>query len=343
MKNIWLHTVRVYISIGLFFYYKQIIVVKENPIPKNKPLLFLSNHQNALIDALLIATTSGRFSYFLTRASVFKGNIVSKLLHSVNMLPVYRVRDGWSTITKNNFIFKTCTEKLKKNEAVALFPEGSHHINRTVRPLSKGFTRIIFDSLSVYPDLDLQLVPIGINYKHGTTFGDSVALYYGKPISAKKLVTNFSNEEMINLRNTIQEKIKNLTTHIDNLAYCEIIEKLNDLQVDFLNPKAVNNCIDTNFQQCEMEPKQTKNWLKQFFVGLLVFNLFLPFVIWRYYIKPKIDEVEFIATFRFAIAITLVPFWLIVVSVVLAYNFGFFYVITYILIVIIIALLSVKL
>lgn len=127
--------VRVYLSMGLFFYYKKISVVKEEGIPKNKPILLLSNHQNALIDALLIATTSGRFSYFLTRASVFKKKLVSKLLYSVNMLPVYRVRDGWSTISKNNYIFKTCTQKLKNNEAVALFPEGNHHINRSVRPI----------------------------------------------------------------------------------------------------------------------------------------------------------------------------------------------------------------
>ena len=194
MKKLWLHTVRIYLSVGLFFYYKKIKVVKEASIPKNTPILFMSNHQNALIDALLIATTSGRFSYFLTRAAVFKKAFVSKLLHSVNMLPVYRVRDGWSTITKNNFIFKTCTEKLKNNQSVALFPEGSHHINRTVRPLSKGFTRIVFEALNIHPNLDLQMVPIGLNFKEGTTFGDSVSIYYGEPIAAKSMVKEFLNK-----------------------------------------------------------------------------------------------------------------------------------------------------
>src|SRR5690606_5992673 len=121
-------------------------------------------------------------------------------LHSVNMLPVYRVRDGWSTISKNNYIFKTCTEKLKQNQTVSLFPEGNHHINRTVRPLSKGFTRIIFETLNSYPNLDLQVVPIGLNYLEGTTYGDSVALHYGSPISAKSMVSEFSNEEISALR-----------------------------------------------------------------------------------------------------------------------------------------------
>jgi 1-acyl-sn-glycerol-3-phosphate acyltransferase len=343
LKKIWLHTVRIYLTIGLFFYYKKIVVVKESQIPKNKPLLFLSNHQNALIDALLIATTSGRFSYFLTRASVFKKPLVSKLLHSVNMLPVYRVRDGWSTISNNNYIFKTCTEQLKNNQVVALFPEGNHHKNRTVRLLSKGFTRIIFETLSTYPDLDLQLVPIGINYKEGSTFGDSVALFYGTPIPAKSMVSDFSNEEIVVLRQTIQKKIKGLTTHIESDVYPEIIEKLNVLHVDFLNPKSVNTCIQSNFQKCETMPRETKNWIKKFFTGLLILNLFLPVIIWIYYIKTKIDEVEFIATFRFAIAITLVPIWIVLCCFLLAFNFGFMFGIAYFLSVLLITLLSVKL
>lgn len=318
-------------------------MVKEKNIPINKPILFLSNHQNALIDALLIAATSGRFSYFLTRASVFKKPLVSKLLHSVNMLPVYRVRDGWSTISKNNYIFKTCTDKLKTNQAVAIFPEGNHHINRTVRPLSKGFTRIIFETLSSYPDLDLQLVPIGLNYKEGTTFGDSVALYYGSPISAKSLVSQFSNEEIIALRQTIKNQIKGLTTHIDHAVYDKTIAKLKALNVDYLNPIAVNRCIESNFETCETAPKQTVNWMKRFFKGLLILNLLGPFIIWKYAIKPKIEEVEFIATFRFALAITLVPFWIVLHGVIIALNFGIFYLATYLVSTFIVALLSVKL
>lgn len=328
---------------GLFFYYKKIIVVKEEAIPKNKPILFVSNHQNALIDALLIATTSGRFSYFLTRAGVFKKPLVSKLLHSVNMLPVYRVRDGWSTISKNNFIFKTCTEKLKQNQTVSLFPEGNHHINRTVRPLSKGFTRIIFETLNSYPNLDLQVVPIGLNYLEGTTYGDSVALHYGSPISAKSMVSEFSKEEISALRQVIQNKIKGLTTHIESAVYDETITKLNALNVDYLNPKAVNKCIESNFKNCDARPKQAKSWLKQIFKILLILNMIVPFAIWKYSIRPKIQEVEFIATFRFALCITLVPLWILILFVIFTLNFGVFYGLAYVLTSLLIALISVKL
>ena len=77
LKQVWLHIVRAYLKLGLFFYFKKMHVVGTKNIPKSKPVLFLSNHQNALLDALIIATKCGRFSYFLTRASVFKKPITS--------------------------------------------------------------------------------------------------------------------------------------------------------------------------------------------------------------------------------------------------------------------------
>ena len=76
MKKIWLYSVRSYVSIGMFFYFKRIDVFGFENIPKDKPVLFLGNHQNALLDPLLIAIKCGRFSFFLTRAGVFKKPLV---------------------------------------------------------------------------------------------------------------------------------------------------------------------------------------------------------------------------------------------------------------------------
>jgi 1-acyl-sn-glycerol-3-phosphate acyltransferase len=185
LKSLWLHFIRIYIRLGLFFYYKEIKLVNVESVPKTGAVMFLGNHQSALMDALFIAAKSGRFTYFLTRASVFQNVIIEKILRSLLMIPVYRVRDGWNKISKNNAIFKDCGELLGQNNALSLFPEGNHNIKRMVRPLSKGFTRIIHEALDQYPDLELNLVPVGFNYKHAEKFGDSVSLYFGNPITLK--------------------------------------------------------------------------------------------------------------------------------------------------------------
>lgn len=343
MKQIWLHSVRFYIKLGLFFYFKKIKVVNAENIPKDKPVLFLSNHQNALLDALLIATKCGRFSYFLTRASVFKNPIISKLLKSLCMLPVYRIRDGWSNLTNNHSIFNSCTTLLHQNEAVVVFPEGSHNLNRTVRPLSRGFTRIVFDTFEKYPETDLQLVPVGLNFINAKNFVDSTSIYFGEPIAAKSFVSDNRNAAVMKLKLSIQSQISKLTTHIPTEGYEQTIKKLDALNMDYLDPIEINKCIASDFKDCEAKPKSHIKWIRSIFKFLLIINILLPYLVWKFIAQPKIKEIEFTSTFRFAIAITLVPLYVLIFVFVLFALFGIKTAMLYLFCVLGLALFAVKL
>lgn len=343
MKQIWLHSVRVYIRLGLWFYFKRIKVVNATSVPKTGAVLFLANHQNALLDALLIAIKNGRFCYFLTRASVFKNPLISKILKSLLMLPVYRIRDGWSNLSKNNAIFRKSAKLLNEDKAIVIFPEGSHNIRRTVRPLSKGFTRIIFESFDHCPGLQLQLVPVGLNYVHADKFGDSASLYFGTPIWITSEDLKNVNKATICLRKTIFDSLGQLTTHIDTDHYETTLEKLNELNVDFLDPESVNRCIASKFKQCETSQSSNIFMLKRIFKFLLILGLLVPFVIWKWNIQPKIKEIEFMSTFRFAIAITLVPIYILTLFIVLLFLVSFKWALFYVLGVIALALLAIKL
>lgn len=322
MKKIWLISVRSYIKFALFFYYRRIIVKNIEQVPKNQPVLFVSNHNNALIDALLIVTQSGRLSYFLTRASVFKKPFVNWLLRSLNMLPVYRVRDGWGSISNNTAIFESCSFHLNQNEAVALFPEGNHHMNRTVRPLSKGFTRIVFETLEQYPACDLKIIPIGLNFEQLDAFADSVSLYFGTPISANAYLQHEVLIETKRLKKDVWRAITHLTTHIPAADYDETIQKLQSVHADFLNPDAVRVCVESDFTACEFAKKQQPIFIKAIFKFLMLILLIGPYAIWKLVAEPKIKEVEFVATFRFGMVITLVPIWMLSVMLVLILTLG---------------------
>jgi len=343
LKKLWLHSVRMYVRIGLFFYFKRIEIHGVDNVPKNKALLLLGNHQNALLDALLIATKCGRFSYYLTRAAVFKKPLVSKLLKSLRMLPVYRIRDGWSNLSNNNAIFETCTNVLSNKEAVVIFPEGSHNLARRVRPLSKGFTRIVFDTLEKHPELDLQLVPVGLNFVNATQFPDSAAMYFGEAISANSFVSENRNQSVVNLKERIKFELGELTTNIPEDNYEEVLTKLDVLHVNYLKPKEVNTCIQSNFENCIYKSKGSNQFIKPLFKSLLIISVFIPYLIWRFLVKPKIKEPEFIATFRFAMALTLVPIYLIISAIILFLITSISVVLIYLLIVLLAALLAVKL
>lgn len=325
MKEKGYHIFRAYIKISLYLFHKKIEVSGLENIPKYKPVLFLPNHQNALIDALLIGVDCNRDSYFLTRSDVFKNTFFKRLFTSFKMIPVYRIQDGRGSLKNNEAVFKRCANLLCDNNAVLLFPEANHNLLRRVRPLSKGFTRILFAALEKDPNLDLQIVPVGVNYKEATHFPDKAGIYFGEPISVQKLYNpkNLPNS-ILKIKTTVSAKLKTLTTHIDSeLNYDAIISKLDIENVNFLNPEAVNKRVEelTAIDKVEARIKK-KGLLSNLARG--IFNVFnLPIVLlWRKIIKPKVPEAEFIGTFRFVFSLLAFPLYygLLYVSVGFLWN-----------------------
>ncbi len=203
------------LAFGLYAYHSKIEIHGFDTIPKNKPVLFLPNHQNALLDTLLVAVKCNRKPYFLTRSDIFGNVVLNALFKYVHMIPVYRLRDGRDKLAKNHEVFDTCAKLLERGEAITIFPEANHNLKRRVRPLSKGFTRLLLRALELSPELDIQIVPVGMNYKHALHFPDSVALRYGKPIAVQEL---FDKNDLLGstnkIKDTVEAQLKILTTHI---------------------------------------------------------------------------------------------------------------------------------
>ena len=110
MKKIWYLFVKFYMRLGFAFYFKRIQVSGVQNIPKKKAVLFVANHQNALVDPLLIGALTPRELNFLTRADVFDKPFIRMLLSTVNMLPIYRIKDGRNNLSKNEEVFEKCHE-----------------------------------------------------------------------------------------------------------------------------------------------------------------------------------------------------------------------------------------
>ena len=339
----WLYSVRLYLKVALWFYYNKIVVVKKREIPKKVPIMFLGNHQNALLDALLIAVSTDRFCYFLTRASVFQNKILTRALKSLRLIPIYRIRDGWSSLSNNAAVFENCTELLHRNEALALFPEGNHSLKRTVRPLSKGFTRIIFETLDKYPETDLELIPVGVNYQNATVFGDTATVYFGEPFRAKSVISEDKNESVQDLKAKVHGELQKLTTHIPNDSYDATLKMLEKHRISYLDPIQVNKVISNEKINFKIKTAKKPFPLKPIFKLLLAVLLLGPYLVWRLVVKPRVASPEFTGTFRFAIGISLVPLWIIFISLILVLNFGWLLGGLYFFLVLLVSILCVKL
>lgn len=319
MKEIWYQFMRKIVHVGLIFYHKKIKIYGTENIPKNGPVLFVSNHPNALIDPLIIKTGITRDLYVLTRAGVFKNNFIAKLFDSFKMIPIYRKRDGLSTISKNEAIFDRCFDVLNDKKSILIFPEGSHSLLRKVRPLSKGFTRIIFGAYEKYPNLNFQVVPIGLNYHNPTKYPDSVAIYFGKPITAKD---HYNADDLFSsidsLKKITQQQMQKLTTHIEgnHKTYENTLEKLKALNADFTNPIKTNSLIE-KLNQTDTVPQNSSAKKRKNLLYYLVFiNSLIPWLVWKK-LKKGIKEREFISTFRYAIGMSLFPLYYIIQSIII--------------------------
>lgn len=344
MKNIWYYIMRFYIKCGLFFLHKEITVYGKENIPKKGALLFIGNHQNALIDAILIPTTTKRKIHFLARASAFKNKPISKFLSSLNMIPVYRIRDGIKTIEKNHQVFDQCVELLHQEKAVEIFAEGEHHLKRKVLPFKKGFARIISSALQKYPNLKIQIVPVGINYDSRLNFPASVSLHYGQPILANDYIdTTNTDLRFSKIINKVSLELKKLTVHVeDDKNYDDIIFKSNKLNIDYTNPLEANKLIK-NIDSISLKSGDKKgktNWLKPLHY-LTKINSILPLLIWKY-LKPKIKDVIFTNTYRFALIMTIFPLFYLIQTAIVFYFSNLKFALVYLVSSVVLSLLSTK-
>ncbi|HBZ37970.1 MAG TPA: acyl-phosphate glycerol 3-phosphate acyltransferase, partial [Balneola sp.] len=197
-KNfLWYNFIRLgVVRTGLKFFYKRIRIIDKHKIPKGKPILLVPNHQNSFMDALLVTTHFYKTTSFLTRAQAFESKFMDWFLRSLNLLPVYRVRDGMSNIQKNNEIFETCINYLSNNEAVLVFAEANHDLKRRLRPFSKGFTRIAFDAeIKNNWNLDLYVQPVGVNYSDHQNSRNEVRVVFGDPIKVSDYKKEYEQDE----------------------------------------------------------------------------------------------------------------------------------------------------
>jgi 1-acyl-sn-glycerol-3-phosphate acyltransferase len=309
LKNVLYYLIKIFIRFGFFCYYQKIQWDGLNTLPKDRPILLLPNHQNALLDALLIAAHSPGKPYFLTRSDVFANSFFNALFGLLRMLPIYRIRDGRENLSKNQAIFDRCSELLYANETILIFPEANHNIERRLRPLSKGFTRILFNTLESYPGIDIRLVPVGINYISASEFPDSVAYYFGNDIPFSEFIIDADRTIIIkNIRERVADEIKKLTTHIGNVdTYEATIAHLNALGVNYLEPKVVNELVgNLPFDLIKRPPKQPSLVLK---IWELLFSILnLPMVlIWKLIEKYLVPEIEFKSTYRFLFVLLFYP------------------------------------
>jgi 1-acyl-sn-glycerol-3-phosphate acyltransferase len=214
------------------FYRKVIVLGRENINPEDH-LIFAPNHQNALMDALAVLFTNKGQNVFLARADIFKKKSIAAILYFLKILPVYRIRDGFSSLKGNDEIFIKTIDVLKNKNGLVILPEGDHAGFRRLRQLKKGICRVAFQSAEATGfNLNIKITPVGIEFSNYSRFRQVLTVAYGKPIEVSQYFELYkvSPERALNeLRSKLSDEMKGIMIHIESEKDYEAIDELRSM------------------------------------------------------------------------------------------------------------------
>jgi 1-acyl-sn-glycerol-3-phosphate acyltransferase len=214
------------------FYRKVIVLGRENINPDHH-LIFAPNHQNALMDALAVLFTQKGHLVFLARADIFKRKTIAAILYFLKILPVYRIRDGFSSLKGNDEIFTKTIDVLKNKNGLVILPEGDHAGFRRLRQLKKGICRVAFQSDEATGfNLNIKIIPVGLEFSNYSRVRQVLTVVYGKPIEVSQFygLYKVSPEKALNeLRARLSNEMKRNMVHIESEEDYEAIDELRSM------------------------------------------------------------------------------------------------------------------
>ncbi len=216
-------------------YYKKAIGLNADKIPVHEQIIFAPNHQNALMDALAIIFTQKTQPVFLARSDIFKKKAIASFLYFIKILPVYRIRDGYAALKKNEEIFRKNIDVLEGDTSLVILPEGNHAPYRRLRRLKKGIMRAAFQAAGKQGfEKDVLIIPTGLEYSDYAKCKQELIVNYGDPVSLKKyfpLYRENANKALVVATQELSEAMKKQIIHISDDEHYDLI---NDLRTLFL-------------------------------------------------------------------------------------------------------------
>ncbi|MCE5304042.1 MAG: 1-acyl-sn-glycerol-3-phosphate acyltransferase [Planctomycetaceae bacterium] len=172
-SRIWYRLLQRFLQLLAIVVYRVRFSGREN-IPTSGGVLVVSNHQSHL-DPPLVGIGVPRRMNYLARKTLFRFKPFGWLLHSVDAIPIDRDGFGLGGI-------KESLKRLKHDEMVVVFPEGTRTRDGQIAPFRAGFaTLAVRSNAAILPaavDGTYQAFPRGKKFPGP----GRIRVRYGRPI-----------------------------------------------------------------------------------------------------------------------------------------------------------------
>ncbi len=169
-----IYILKFFIRLALSIFCKEVHVKNKHYLNTKGPLFIIANHPNSFLDAIIIGAYYNRKVYFLARGDVFQKKLYRFFLTSLNMIPVYRLREGKEFLHLNDFAIRKSIQLISEGEAVLIFIEGVCVNDHQLQPFKKGTARILegLHKINVFPIIHIA----GLGYNNFRGIGKKVNL-----------------------------------------------------------------------------------------------------------------------------------------------------------------------
>lgn len=184
-------------------------VLGVEKLPVSGPLLFVTNHQNNLPDALSILFATPRKPVFVARADMFRNPKAIRALRFLRILPMYRADHGTKDLlSKLPATMQDLKKELLSGGSCVIMAEGSSSPSRELRPFKKGWARLYLDTLE--NETLVQIIPTALEYSQWNHWGPDVRINLGTPLTFKRHMDESDSQFLFRINAAAHESVKAL-------------------------------------------------------------------------------------------------------------------------------------
>lgn len=237
-KSLIYSCIRMLGRIVMAIFFKKIELRHAESIPDEGPVVFVANHPNSIMDALVIGAAIKRKVNYIGHSGLFRHPLAQKFLTSCGVIPIVRKTDHPDRMQDNTQSFEACYKALENGQTIGIFPEGTSDMLRQVKKVKTGAARIVLDTESRnHYELGLKVIPIGLHFFSRSRFRSRVLVNVGEPIELRRFFERHATDQATAVReltDEIQSHLEKLTVNIENLEWDDLVRDVERIYRDEL-------------------------------------------------------------------------------------------------------------
>ncbi|MEM7583125.1 MAG: 1-acyl-sn-glycerol-3-phosphate acyltransferase [Acidobacteriota bacterium] len=216
----------------LKLFYGELEVRGLEQIPQDRPLVYVANHVNSLVDGALLVGYMPTPPRLLGTSELWNMAILKPFLRWAAAIPVYRRHISGFDPSKNRDTFERCYEVLAAGGHIGLLPEGTSHSEPALVPIKTGVSRIVLGAEQRFGPLGTRIVPVGFTFEDRSAFRSAALVQVGEIIdpSAETVTHETQPKRSVQaLTDRVRDGLLGVTLNFPSWEEADVIEQAADL------------------------------------------------------------------------------------------------------------------